>query len=92
MSAGARCSDLRTPHRAPEPQPLRDEGVCEVSVRIEPEMGAQVVPDTADELVTDRGWRAQCDQVRAALHRTTLPVYGGSVDDELAAQRFGGAR
>lgn len=63
-----------------------------MSVRIELVSGAVNVPDTVDELVTDPGWQAQCDQVRAALHRSSLPVYGGHVRDELAAKRLGGAR
>jgi hypothetical protein len=63
-----------------------------VSVRIEPVSGAVIVPDTVDALVTDVGWQAQCDQVRVALHRTWLPVYGGQVRDALTARRLGGAR
>jgi hypothetical protein len=50
-----------------------------VSVRIELAAGAVNIPNTADELVTDPGWQAQCDQVRAALHRTTLPHSAGTV-------------
>lgn len=50
------------------------------------------MPDTVDELVTDVQWLATCDQVRAALRRVSLPVFGGSVTTELAAKRFGGVR
>lgn len=63
-----------------------------MTVRIGPAVGAVTVPDTLDEVVTDVGWQAECDQVRAALRRTWLPVYGGHVCDELAAERLGGAR
>lgn len=50
------------------------------------------MPDTVDELVTDLAWRARCDQMRAALCRTWLPVYGGSLRAGLMADRLGGAR
>lgn len=50
-----------------------------MSVRIEPVSGAVNVPNTVDELVTDPGWQARCDQVRAALFRTSLPTFPGTV-------------
>jgi hypothetical protein len=55
-----------------------------MSVRTEPAVGAVHVPDTVDELVTDPGWQARCDQLWAVLHCTTLPAHPGTV--------FGGAR
>lgn len=63
-----------------------------MSVTVELASGRVIVPDTVDELVTDPAWQAPCDQVRAALHRTWLPVYGGHVRDALAAERLGDAR
>lgn len=63
-----------------------------MSVRTEPATSTVDMPDTVDEMVIDPGWQAQCDQVRAALHRTWLPVNGGYVRNELTAERLGGAR
>jgi hypothetical protein len=54
--------------------------------------GAAIEPDEDKPAATESWWQAERDRVRAALHRTSLPVYGGYVRDELAAQRIGGAR
>jgi hypothetical protein len=63
-----------------------------VGVRIEWVSGVVSVPDTVEELVTDPGWVARCDQVRAGLHRGWRPGWGGAVRVELGADRVGGAR
>lgn len=55
-----------------------------MSVTVEPASGPVViVPDTVDELVTDPGWLAECDQVRAALYREWLPGCRGAWRDRL---------
>lgn len=51
-----------------------------------------VVPDTADELITDLRWQAACDQVRAALYREWLPACRGAWRDELLPVPLGGVR
>jgi hypothetical protein len=63
-----------------------------VRVRIELVSGVVCVPDTVEELVTDPGWQARCDQVRAALHRGWQPGWGGAVRVRLGADQAGGAR
>ncbi|MGH3974369.1 MAG: hypothetical protein ACRDS9_13730 [Pseudonocardiaceae bacterium] len=52
----------------------------------------RVVRDMAPEVPTDPRWTALPDQIRTALFGTTLPGYGGSVCDELAADEQGVAR